>query len=404
MIVGVLRETFPSERRVALVPGAVSKLVSTGLEVLLEAGAGAESGITDAEYEGAGARIADNRSQVFAEAGIIVQVRGLGANSELGLHDLEFLRPGQVMLGFLNPLGEPDSMSALAATGVTSLALDLLPRISRAQSMDALSSMAMVAGYKSVLLAAQALPRMFPMMMTAAGTMTPARVFVIGAGVAGLQAIATARRLGAVVEAYVIRSAAREEVESLGARFVDLSMDALGEGAGGYAKEMDEEFYRRQREEMAKVVAANDVVITTAAVPGRTAPVLVTDEMVQGMKPGSVIVDLAAEAGGNCESTVPGETIVTHGVTVLGPVNLPSTVPYHASQMFANNVAAFLGYLIKDGQLNLDMDEPVISETLVTHLGEVVNDRVKELAGLAPAGHDEYGEDVACYGSVSVDG
>ena len=406
MIVGVLKESFPSERRVALVPGVISTLRSMNLDVLVEPGAGLGAGFPDSEYEESGAHIGTDRTEVFANADILVQARGSGANPDNGHQDLANFRSGQVVLGFLDPLGDPQSIAALADTGVTSFALELLPRISRAQPMDALSSMAMIGGYKSVLLAAQALPRMFPMLMTAAGTITPAHVFVIGAGVAGLQAIATARRLGAVVEAYDIRAAARQEVESLGARFLDLSIEALtealteapteglsdisdgsasrsaGEGMGGYAKAMDEDFYRRQREEMARVVAASDVVITTAAVPGRKAPVLITEEMARGMKTGSVIVDLAAEFGGNCELTRPGETIEVGGVTILGPVNLPSMVPYHASQMFANNISAFLKCLMNDGQINLNLEEPVIKETLVTHLGEVANLRVRESLGL----------------------
>ena len=396
LIVGVLAESFPSERRVALVPAVASSLGQMGLEVLVETGAGLGAGFPDAEYESSGARIAANRADVFATADILVQVRSSGANPDNGPQDSELFRSGQVVLGFLDPLGNPQPVADLAATGVTSFALEFLPRISRAQPMDALSSMAMIAGYKVVLLAAQALPRMFPMMMTAAGTITPAHVFVIGAGVAGLQAIATARRLGAVVEAYDIRSAAKEEVQSLGAKFLDLSIEALGaatggspafpadDNTGGYAKAMDEDFYRRQREEMAKVVSASDVVITTAAVPGRKAPILLTEEMVHGMKPGSVVVDLAAEFGGNCELTKPGETIEVGGVAILGPVNLPSMVPYHVSQMYANNLAAFLKYLVKDGQVALDLEEPVIGDTLVTHLGEVVNPRVREALDLTP--------------------
>ena len=380
MIIGVPRETYPGESRVALVPAVVAGLVAAGPEVAVESTAGLKAGFADAEYEAEGARLVARRPDLFAEADILLQVRGQGANLEAGSADLELLRPGQVVLGLLNPLGEPQAMSKLAETGVTALALELLPRTSRAQSMDALSSMGTIAGYKAVLLAASALPKMFPMMMTAAGTVRPAHAFVVGAGVAGLQAIATARRLGAVVEAYDVRPAVKEQVESLGAKFVTLSFEAEeAEGAGGYARAMGEEFYRRQREMMTSVVAQSDVIITTAAVPGTRAPVLITGEMVREMKAGSVIVDLAAETGGNCDLTRPGETVEIDGVAVMGPVNVPSTVPQHASQMYARNLVAFLEVLVKDGQLQVDMDDPHISETLVAHRGEVVNPRVLEL-------------------------
>ena len=291
------------------------------------------------------------------------------------------------MIGLLDPLGAPESIRELAEKGVTSFALELLPRISRAQSMDALSSMATIAGYKAILLAANLLEKMFPLMITAAGTVTPARVFVIGAGVAGLQAIANAHRLGAVVHAYDVRPAVKEQVESLGAKFVELALEPQeAETAGGYAKAMDENFYRRQREMMAKVLAESDVVITTAAVPGKRAPVLITQEMVRGMRRGAVIVDLAAETGGNCELTRPGETVEIDGVSILGPVNLPSTVPYHASQMYSRNIASFLQLLIKDGKFHLDLEDQIIRETLLTHHKEVVNATVRELLGFSSTG------------------
>ncbi|MFQ6027355.1 MAG: NAD(P) transhydrogenase subunit alpha, partial [Dehalococcoidia bacterium] len=352
MKIGVPKETYPDERRVALIPVVLPQLIGVGLEVLVESGAGLGAGIADDAYAESGAHLVAHRSDLFDAADILLQVRGLGANPDAGCPDLDLFHPDQVVLGFLNPLGVPEAMAELAQRGVTALALELLPRISRAQSMDALTSMATIAGYKSVLLAANTLPRMFPMMMTAAGTITPVHVFVVGAGVAGLQAIATARRLGGVVEAYDVRAAAQSEVESLGAKWVSLPLETEeAEGPGGYARAMDEEFYRRQREMMSRVTAENDVIITTAVAPGRKAPILLTEEMVRQMRPGSVIVDLAAEAGGNCELTRPGETVRVHQVAILGPVNLPSTVPYHASQMYSRNLAAFLSVLVKDGNV-----------------------------------------------------
>jgi NAD(P) transhydrogenase subunit alpha len=292
------------------------------------------------------------------------------------------MRSGQVFIGMSEPLSEPGLNNDIAKRGITQFSLELLPRITRAQNMDILSSMATVAGYKSVLLAAASLPRIFPMFMTAAGTIAPARVFVVGAGVAGLQAIATAKRLGAVVSAYDVRPVVKEQVESLGAKFVELELEADdAEDKGGYAKEMDEEFYKRQREMMLRVVAENDVVITTAAIPGKKAPILVTKEMVEGMIPGSVIVDLAAERGGNCELVIPGDTTVQHGVTIIGPLNIPSTVPYHSSQMYARNVKTFLLNLVKDAQLHIDMEDEIIRDTMITRDGEIVNEHVRKLLG-----------------------
>ncbi len=382
MIVGVPRETFPGERRVALVPALVPGLQRAGLEVLVETGAGLEAGFTDEAYVEKGAAIAVSRAEVFEKAGIVLQVRAPGANPGEGARDLELLREGQVVIGFCDPLLSVETTRALAERGVTLFSMELMPRITRAQSMDALSSMATIAGYKAVLLAANTLPRMFPMMMTAAGTLAPARVFVVGAGVAGLQAIASSRRLGAVVEAYDVRPAVREQVESLGGKFVELELDTEeAEDAGGYAKELGEDFYRKQREMMLRVVAASHVVITTAAIPGKKAPILVTREMVEGMEPGSVIVDLAAERGGNCELTVPGETVDHGGVTILGPLNIPATVPYHASQMYAKNITTFLLHLVKDGELILDLDDEITAGTLVTRGGEVVHPRVLEILG-----------------------
>ena len=365
-----------------MVPGVLAILKKSGTEVLMEAGAGHRAGFLDSEYVEKGARMAA-RAEVFAAAGVILQVRSPGANPETGGADLAAFRRGQVVIGFGEPLTAIDAARSLADRSISFLAMELMPRITRAQSMDALSSMATVAGYKAVLIAADALPRMFPMLMTAAGTVAPARVLVIGAGVAGLQAIATARRLGAVVSGYDVREAVKEQVQSLGARFVMLDVPAAGaEDRGGYARAMGEEFYRRQRELMAGVLAEQNVVITTAAVPGRRAPMLITREMVNRMPPGSVIVDLAAERGGNCELTRPGEEVDEGGVRILGPVNLPSAVPYHASQMYARNIAAFLKYLIRDGRLVLDREDEIVRETLVTHEGDVVHPRVRELMGL----------------------
>ena len=389
MIVGVPKETFPGERRVAVVPSVVPALTKASLDVLIESSAGTVAGFPDAAYTDAGARVAPSRAQLFADADIVLQVRSPGAADDAGRADLELLRPGQAIIGLSDPLGEPAAARAVAERGVAAFSMELIPRITRAQSMDVLSSMASIAGYKAVLLAAAALPRMFPMMMTAAGTITPAKVFVVGAGVAGLQAIASARRLGARVEAYDVRPAVKEQVESLGASFVELPLETEGaEDAGGYAKAQDETFYQRQRETMARVVAASDVVITTALIPGKTAPILVTAEAVAGMSPGSVVVDLAAERGGNCELTQADETVVTDsGVTILGPTNLPSTVPYHASQMYAKNISTLLLHLVKEGALALDMDDEITAGTLVSRDGAVVHPRICDLLGMpAPSG------------------
>ena len=383
MIVGVVKETFPGERRVALVPAALPALTGKELEVVVEAGAGESAGFLDREYEEKGARIVGDRAEVFSTADVICQVRTLGANPEAGRADLELLRKGHVVVGLAEPLADAEPAQAIAGRGVVLFALELMPRITRAQSMDVLSSQATVQGYKAVLLAAGHLPQMFPMMMTAAGTISPAHVFIIGAGVAGLQAIATARRLGGVVQAYDIRPAVKDEVQSLGAKFVELELEAgESEDKGGYAKAMDDTFYQKQRELMAHAVAHANVVITTAAVPGKKSPVLVTAEMVRGMKSGSVIVDLAAERGGNCELTRADETVVEHGVTILGPTNLPATVPYHASQMYARNVQAFLLHLVKDGELHLDSEDEITEQTMLTRDGRIVHRRVCEILGL----------------------
>jgi NAD(P) transhydrogenase subunit alpha len=376
---GIVSEASPNERRVAMVPSALSVLSKSGVVLIMQSGAGVQAGYPDSEYAEKGVRVAATREEVFQAADIILQVRAPGANPETGAADLALFRRGQTVIGFGEPLTAVEAARALAERGVTFLAMELMPRISRAQSMDALSSMATIAGYKAALIAADNLPRMFPMLMTAAGTVAPARVLVIGAGVAGLQAIATARRLGAVVSGYDIRAAVKEQIESLGARFVVLQIEGAAEDKGGYAKAMSEDFYRRQREALANVLAEQHVVITTAAVPGKKAPVLITREMSARMAPGSMIVDIAAERGGNCELTRPGEVVEAGGVRIFGPLNLPSTVPYHASQMYAKNIATFLKYLIKDGKLVLDREDEIVRETLVTQAGEVVHPRVLEI-------------------------
>ncbi len=379
MIVGVPAESMRGERRVALVPAVVSTIGASGAEVLVESGAGDASGFPDEDYSAAGARIAASAAELLAEADIVVRLAAPEGEAEL-----EGLREGQTLVGLLNPLGNAEGIAALAGRGVSAFALELLPRISRAQPMDALTSMATIAGYRAVLLAAATLPKLFPLMMTAAGTVTPARVLVIGAGVAGLQAIATARRLGAVVHAYDVRPAVAEQVESLGARFVELDLDAGdAEDAGGYAQAMGEEFYQRQREELARVVADSDVVISTAAVPGSAAPLLVTAEAVAAMRSGAVIVDLAAETGGNCALTQPGEHVEAEGVTILGPLNLPAEAPFDASQMYARNVASFLGHVLDEGALSLDTNDEIVRGALVAHGGQVVHPRVREQLGLA---------------------
>jgi NAD(P) transhydrogenase subunit alpha len=383
MIVGVPRETYPGEKRVALVPAALSNLAKAGMQVLLEAGAGAAAGYPDAEYSAKGAKIRASRAEVFSQAEIITQVLCDGANDKTGHADLPLLRRGQVLVGFLRPLGSLQVLQELAATGVSSFAVELMPRTTRAQSMDALSSMATMSGYKAVILAADTLPRIFPMLTTAAGTITPGRVLIIGVGVAGLQAIATARRLGAVTSAYDMRPAAKEQVLSLGGRFVELPIEAKdAQDARGYGTAQGEEFYRKQRDLLGDAVAANDVVITAAVIPGKKAPLLVTKEMVARMLPGSVIVDLAAERGGNCELTRAGETVIEHGVTIIGETNLASTVPYHASQMYARNLTAFLLNMVKDGKFQLNEADEIHRETLLTRDGEIVNARVREFLGL----------------------
>jgi NAD(P) transhydrogenase subunit alpha len=383
MIVGVPRESFPGERRVALVPATIPNLTKAGLELVVEAGAGAAAGYPDADYAAKGAKIVADRAEVFRAADVVVQVLCYGSNDKTGKADVPLFRRDQVLIGFLRPLGSLETIQEIAAKGVTSFSVELMPRTTRAQSMDVLSSMATICGYKAVILAADTLPRIFPMLTTAAGTITPGRVLVIGAGVAGLQAIATARRLGAVASAYDLRPAAKEQVLSLGGRFVELPIEAKdAEDARGYARAQDENFYQRQRDLLGRVIAESDVVISAAVIPGKKPPILVTKEMVASMAPGSVIVDLAAERGGNCELTRPGEIVVEHGVTIIGWFNLASTVPYHASQMYARNVSAFLLHLVKDGKLQLNMEDEIVRETMLTRGGEVVSARVREFFSL----------------------
>jgi len=383
VIIGVPKESYPGERRVALVPMVIPNLVKAGFEVLVESGAGAEAGYPDALYVEKGAKILADRRAVFDRADIVVQVLCYGSNDVTGQADLPLLHREQVLVGFMRPLGSVDVIQQIAQTGVISFAEELMPRTTRAQSMDALSSMGTICGYKAVLMAANTLPKIFPMLTTAAGTIPPARILVIGAGVAGLQAIATAHRLGAAASAYDLRPATKEQVQSLGGRFVELSIEAQdAEDARGYGTAQDESFYRRQRELLSRAVAESDVVITTAVVPGQKTPVLVTHEMVKDMAPGSVIVDLAAERGGNCELTRAGQTVVEHGVTIIGRINVASQVPYHASQLYARNITAFLLNLVMDGKLRRDSEDEIIRETLLTRGGEIVNWRVREFFSL----------------------
>jgi NAD(P) transhydrogenase subunit alpha len=370
--VGTPKETASDERRVALVPDTATRLGAAALEVSVESGAGSAAYITDEAYQQAGAKIVKSAETLLGEADAVLKVQAPSTT------EVELIKKGAVLISFLQPATQGATVRALAKRGVTAFSLELVPRISRAQSMDALSSQASAAGYKAVLMAAGRLGKFFPMMMTAAGTIPPARVLVMGAGVAGLQAIATARRLGAVVSAYDVRPAVKEEVQSLGATFIELALETQ-EGEGGYAKEQSEEFLRKQRELIGEHVAKSDVVITTAAVPGRRAPLLVTGEMVKGMRPGSVIVDLAAETGGNVELTKAGADVEVGGVTIIGTRNVPSTMPLHASQLYARNVANLLLHLVKDGAIVLDFDDEITKGSCVTHEGEIVNERAKQL-------------------------
>jgi H+-translocating NAD(P) transhydrogenase subunit alpha len=379
VIIGVPKESYPGDRRVAIVPAVLPALTKAGFEVHIQSGAGYEAGYPDSQYIEKGAKIIGDRTAVFGAADIIVQVLCYGANDKTGKQDIPLFRRDQILVGFLRPFGLKEVVQEVASAGVMSFSIELMPRTTRAQSMDALSSMGTVSGYKAVLLAADTHPRIFPMLTTAAGTVTPARVFIIGCGVAGLQAIATSRRLGAVTSAYDLRPAVKEQVQSLGGRFVELPIEAKdAQDARGYATAQGEEFYRKQRELLGKQVQESDVVITTAVIPGKKAPVLVTEEMVKGMASGSVIVDLAAERGGNCDITEVGKTVVKHGVTIIGAINLAAGVPYHASMMYARNLTAFLTNLVKEQKVNLNMEDEIIRETLLTRGGEIVQARVRE--------------------------
>lgn len=385
MKVAVLKEQLPGERRVALVPSSVLALVKAGFQLLVESNAGAAAGFPDAQYSDRGATIVSDGNEAIRQADIVLMVRCAGANKSKSKAYLPAVRKGQLVIATCDPLGDPASILEWSQSGVSLMSLELIPRITRAQSMDVLSSQATIAGYRAVLLAAMELNKIFPMMMTAAGTLSAAKVFIVGVGVAGLQAIATARKLGAIVSAYDVRPATREQVESLGAKFIELKLDSsTSEDKGGYAKAMDEDFYRRQGELLGSVVAQSDVVITTAAIPGKRSPLLVTGDALRSMPPGGVVVDLAAERGGNCELTRADERVTAHGLTILGPTNLSSEVSQHASLMFSNNVTKFLQNLVKNGQLNLNMQDEIIRDTLVAHEGQVLQPRLREVLKLGP--------------------
>jgi H+-translocating NAD(P) transhydrogenase subunit alpha len=378
MKIAVAKEIEVGERRVALVPDTVARLVKQGIDVWVESGAGDRAHFSDAEYEAAGATLVSDTAQLWREADVILKINP-PQEREDGQQEINSLREGSVLISFLNPLGEPALIQNLANRRVTAFSMELVPRTSRAQSMDALSSQASVAGYQATLIAAAALPKFFPMLTTAAGTIPPAKVFVMGAGVAGLQAIATSRRLGAVVEAFDIRPAVKEEVQSLGARFIEVKLDEDTVAEGGYAKDISEAAKERSRQLVTEHIRQADVVITTAQVPGRKAPTLVTEEMVAQMKPGAVIVDLAAEQGGNCACTEPGKDVIRNGVTIIGPINLPSSMPVHASQMYAKNISTLLQLLISpDKSLHLNFGDDIIDSTCVTHEGEIRLQRVRD--------------------------
>ncbi len=377
MRIAVAKEIEVCERRVALNPDTVARLVKQGLEVCVETGAGERSFFSDSAYEAAGAKIISDSATLWQEADVLLKVSP-PQERENGGSEVDLLKEGAVLVSFLNPLGNPVVAQQLANRKITALSMEMIPRTTRAQTMDALSSQASLAGYKAVLIAAAALPKYFPMLTTAAGTIAPAKVFIMGAGVAGLQAIATARRLGAVVEAFDIRPAVKEEVQSLGAKFVEVKLEEETVAAGGYAKEISEASKQRTQEVVAEHVKNADVVITTAQVPGRQAPRLVTEEMVAQMKPGSVIVDLAAEQGGNCACTEPGKDIVWNGVTIIGPINLPSSMPVHASQLYAKNVTSLIQLLIKDKALQVDFGDDIVDAACITHAGEIRNQRVRD--------------------------
>jgi H+-translocating NAD(P) transhydrogenase subunit alpha len=373
MKIGIPKEIADGENRVALIPDSVGRLVKVGLELLVETGAGLRASFTDEAYSAVGAKIAPDAATVYGESDLVLKAQKPVMNEALGKHEVALMRPGTTLVAFLQPLTSPELVRMLAEARITSFAMESIPRITRAQSMDALSSMSTVAGYKAVLLAAVASGKFFPMFMTAAGTVPPAKVFVLGAGVAGLQAIATARRLGAVVEAFDVRPAVKEQVQSLGAKFVEMEIVEQTETAGGYATQLSEETHRREVELLHKHAKMSDVIITTALIPGRPAPELITEEMVKDMQPGSVIVDLAAENGGNCTLTEPGADITRYNVRILGPLNIPSTMPIHASQMYSKNVYNLVSLMVQGGQLKLNFDDEIISGTCITHEGNIVN-------------------------------
>ena len=383
MKIGIPKEIAERETRVAMTPANVTVLTKKGVEIMVQAGAGTNAGYPDSLYQDAGATLVDSREQVITDADVICQVQSFGCHSNTDA-DLALLKKDQIVIGMMDPLAAPAANQPLAEKGITTFSMELIPRISRAQSMDVLSSMATLSGYKAVLIGASRLGRILPMLMTAAGTLTPSKVFIMGVGVAGLQACASAKRLGAVVSAYDVRPAARDQIISVGATPVELDLKTDdAEGKGGYAAEQSPEFIARQQELMGDLLAEQDIIITTAAVPGRKSPILVTTDMVKKMKPGTVIVDLAAERGGNCELTQLNEEVNANGVNILGPENVPSTIPFHASQMYGKNIENLLGLMIDDeGQLNLDFDDEIISETVISHGGEVRHPRIRGLLGL----------------------
>ena len=392
MIIGITRELVAGENRVSLCPDNVQSLVDKGLELWVEQNAGAQAGFSDDDYTSVGAKVVSDRDELFAKSDVILQVQSFGSNTENADDDLKRLKAKQLVIGMMDPLAQPQAAQQVAGTGATAIALEMVPRISRAQSMDVLSSMATLAGYRSVLLGAEAAPRILPMLMTAAGTLQPARVLIMGVGVAGLQACATAKRLGAVVEAYDVRPAAREQIISVGATPVELDLPTeSSEGAGGYAKKQSEEFLRMQREQMTEVVARQDIIITTAAIPGAKSPILVTEDMLKAMKAGSVLVDLAAERGGNCESTQMGKTVVAHGVTIVGPENLASDVAFHASQMYGNNIQTLLELILEEGQINLDFEDEIVAGTVIAHAGEVPHPYMRKLLDLPSLENESQG-------------
>jgi NAD(P) transhydrogenase subunit alpha len=393
VIIGITRELVAGENRVSLCPDNVQSLVDKGLELWVEQSAGAQAGFSDEDYISVGAKVVSDRDELFSKSDVILQVQSFGSNTENADDDLKRLKAKQLVIGMMDPLAQPQAAQQVASTGATAIALEMVPRISRAQSMDVLSSMATLAGYRSVLLGAEAAPRILPMLMTAAGTLQPARVLIMGVGVAGLQACATAKRLGAVVEAYDVRPAAREQIISVGATPVELDLPTeSSEGAGGYAKKQSEEFLRMQREQMTEVVARQDIIITTAAIPGAKSPILVTEDMLKAMKTGSVLVDLAAERGGNCESTQMGKTVVAHGVTIVGPENLASDVAYHASQMYGKNIQTLLELILEEGEINLDFEDEIVAGTVIAHAGEVPHPHMRKLLDLPSLENESQGK------------